>query len=76
MIFAIGGMAAVYLLVPIIDNWIYRIKPKYVKMIAIALLVIFIADLVYSHYVPNAGDGITDYSAYEQVESPSSSTGG
>ena len=76
MIFAIGGMAAVYLLVPIIDNWLYRIKPKYVKMIAIALLVIFAADLVYSHFVPNAGDGITDYSAYEQIEAPSSSTGG
>ncbi len=68
MVFALGGMAAVYLLVPILDAMVSRIKPKALHAICIILVVIFIGDCIYSTIVPNAGDGITDYSAYEQVE--------
>lgn len=30
------------------------------------LVVSFAADMVYSHYVPNTGEGITDYEAYKK----------
>lgn len=32
------------------------------------LVISFAADMVYSHYVPNTGEGITDYKAWEQGE--------
>ena len=59
-VFVVGGMAAVYFLVPLIDNAVTRVKPKLLITVCVALLVCFAGDLVYSHYVPNAGPGITD----------------
>ena len=66
-VFAVGGMAAIYFLVPLIDGAITRVKPKILIPVCIALLVIFGADLVYSHYVPNMGKGITDYGQQEAL---------
>ncbi|MDO4867636.1 MAG: DUF975 family protein [Clostridia bacterium] len=73
-VFAVGGMAAIYLLVPVIDAMVMRIRPKVLIPVCIALLVCFAGDLVYSHYVPNTGAGITDYGeapveAMEETES-------
>lgn len=65
MVFAIGGMAAVYLLVPIFDSMLSRINPKALATISIILLLVFLADVRYSGKVPNTGDGITDYDAYK-----------
>ena len=70
LVFLIGGMASVYFLVPIFDTLINKINYKILATSSIILLVIFIADVVYSHYVPNVGDGITDYSAYEEAAVP------
>ena len=67
MVFALGGMAAVYLLVPILDSMLSKVKPKVLITICIILLVIFAADMVYSSYVPNIGEGITDYAAYTEA---------
>ena len=64
VVFALGGMAAVYLLVPVIDGAVTRIKPKILIPVCVALLVCFTADLVWSQVSPNTGEGITDY---EQV---------
>ena len=64
LVFALGGMAAVYLLVPVIDGAVTRIKPKILIPVCVALLVCFTADLVWSQVSPNTGEGITDY---EQV---------
>ena len=67
LIFALGGMAAVYLLVPVLDSMISAVKPKILKTVCIALLVVFAVDFVYSSIKPNVGEGITDYTAYEEA---------
>ena len=68
MVFALGGMAAVYLLVPVLDTMWSKLKPKVLAGICIVLLICFASDMVYTHYVPNVGDGITDYAAYTEIE--------
>ena len=68
LVFALGGMAAVYLLVPILDTMWSKLKPKALISISVVLMVIFLADFIYSGQVPNAGDGITDYTAFTEVE--------
>ena len=67
-VFALGGMAAIYLLVPIIDAAVIRIKPKVLIPVCVVLMVIFSADWVYSQFKPNMGAGITDYKKSETVE--------
>ena len=76
MVFALGGMAAVYLLVPVLDTMWSKLKPKVLAGICIVLLVCFAADMVYTQLVPNVGDGITDYAAYTEIETSDSSGGG
>ena len=66
IVFVVGGMAAVYVLVPLIDTTLSRINTKTLSMICMVLVVSFAADMVYSHYVPNTGEGITDYEAYKK----------
>lgn len=68
LVFAVGGMAAVYILVPILDAMWSRLNRKIIIPICIVLLVAFAVDFVYSAKVPNVGDGITDYAAYTEVE--------
>ena len=76
MVFALGGMAAVYLLVPVLDTMWSKLKPKVLAGICIVLLVCFAADMIYTQLVPNVGDGITDYAAYTEIETNDSSGGG
>ena len=64
IVFALGGMAAVYLLVPMIDGAVNRIKPKVLIPVCVLLLLFFATDLVYSRLSPNTGKGITDYEQY------------
>ena len=59
-VFALGGMAAVYFLVPLIDAAVIRVRPRLLVSVCVALLVCFAGDLVYSQFVPNVGAGITD----------------
>ena len=65
IVFVVGGMAAVYVLVPLIDTTLSRVNTKTLSMICMVLVVSFAADMVYSHYVPNTGEEITDYEAYK-----------
>ena len=67
LVFALGGMAAVYLLVPVIDSMLSLVNHKIMRAVCIVLLVIFAADFIYSSANPNVGDGITDYTAYEEA---------
>ena len=60
-VFGIGGMGFVYILAPVFDNLIEKIKPIIAKILCIVLLIIFSFDAVYSHFYPNTGEGITDY---------------
>lgn len=67
IVFAIGGMAAVYLLVPLIDSTLSHFNTKAVMAVCIALVIAFGADMIYSRNNPNIGEGITDYDAYKNT---------
>ena len=71
-VFAVGGMAAIYMLVPILDALVNRIRPRLLITVCVVLLVCFGSDLVYSHIVPNTGEGITSAPdpVVETVEAP------
>lgn len=60
VVFMLGGMAAVYLLVPAIDAITMRLKPRLLICVCLILMICFAADLIYSFYNPNKGDGITN----------------
>ena len=60
LVFGIGGMAFVYVLAPVIDNFIEQIKRKILLPVCAALLVLFSIDAVYSSITPNTGAGITE----------------
>ena len=64
LVFGIGGLAITYVLAPIIDNLVNKINEKVLMVILSALMLIFGADVVYSHFHPNVGQGITDTSLY------------
>ena len=68
LILSLLGVAAIYFLVPIIDGAVTRIRPRVLVPICIALLLCFAADMVYSHFNPNTGAGITDYKTQAPVE--------
>ncbi len=68
MVFALGGAAVVYLAMPMLDTLWSRINQKILIPICIGLIVLFVGDIVYSHFVPNVGKGITDYTEYEKVD--------
>ena len=67
LVFAIGGMAAIYFIVPLLDSLWSKMNPKLMEGICIVLILLFTADLVYTSYVPNVGEGITDYTAFEEA---------
>lgn len=67
LVFMLGGMAIVYALGPVIDNWLRKVNKKVLMTVCIILLSLFAVDLVYSSKHPNTGKGITDY-ACEKVE--------
>ncbi len=68
LVFGLGGMAVVYLLAPLVDNALERVNQRALKAVCAALAVLFVADAVYSQFVPNAGEGITDDAATAAVE--------
>ena len=61
LVFGVGGMAIVYALAPVLDNFIRRQKLKVVIPACLVLLGVYIGDAAYSSEHPNAGKGITDY---------------
>ncbi len=61
LLFGVGGMAFIYILAPVFDDWIQKIRPHILKIICSILLFVFVCDSVYSHFEPNEGEGITEY---------------
>lgn len=61
LVFGIGGIAIVYMLAPLLDNQIQRIRPWALIPLCLILLTAFTVDNVYSARHPNSGKGITDY---------------
>ena len=68
LVFMLGGMAIVYALGPIIDDWLRKVNKKVLMTVCIILLSLFAVDLVYSSKHPNMGKGITDYDTAYVVE--------
>ena len=67
LVFMLGGMAIVYALGPVLDNWLRKVNKKALVIVCTILLSLFAIDAVYSSKHPNTGKGITDY-ACEKVD--------
>lgn len=75
-VFAVGGMAAIYFIIPVLDAMISRIKTRVLVPVCLILMLCFGGDLVYSHFSPNMGEGITEIPAKTTMETgPLSMTG-
>lgn len=59
LVFGVGGMAFVYVIAPLIDNWIKEHLNKRLSTACLVLLLLFGADVIYSHFEPNVGEGVT-----------------
>lgn len=59
IVFGLGGCAFMYILAPICDNLLNKIKLKYRIWIAAILVGLFGFDFLYSTFNPNVGEGIT-----------------
>lgn len=59
LVFGLGGMAFVYFIAPLMDNWFRKIGIQKLNKLAIALSLVFVVDVIYSHFYPNEGQGIT-----------------
>lgn len=57
--FAIGGFIFVYIASPFLDNLLAKIQKKQKLAAAAILLLLFSTDVVYSHFHPNEGKGIS-----------------
>ena len=65
LVFGLGGLAIVYVLAPLLDNMIRRVKGRALVCASLVLTVLFAGDTAYSMVHPNAGKGITDYKKAE-----------
>lgn len=59
LVFAIAGCACVYIIAPRLDTLINKLPLRYRYIIGLSLTGLFCVDIVYSHYFPNEGKGIT-----------------
>ena len=59
LVFGVGGMAFVYVIAPLVDNWVKEHLNKRLSTACLVLLLLFGTDVVYSHFEPNVGEGVT-----------------
>ena len=59
LVFGVGGMAFVYVVAPLIDNWVKEHLNKKLSAACLVLLLLFGGDVIYSHFEPNVGEGVT-----------------
>ncbi len=59
LVFGMAGLAFTYLLSPMIDDLYERVPKKIRMIVCIVLVVIFVADVIFSAFVPNVGEGVT-----------------
>ena len=59
LVFGVGGMAFVYVVAPLIDNWLKEHLNKKLSTACLVLLLLFGGDVIYSHFEPNVGEGVT-----------------
>ena len=67
-VFGICALAFIYVLAPLLDNMIRKINRRVLLPLALTLLLVLAADIVYSKMVPNTGYGITGN--FDQDEDP------
>lgn len=67
LVFGIGGLAIVYAIAPMIDDLVSRFNEKKVMAVCTVLMVLFLADVIYSQIHPNTGKGVTDIEARETL---------
>ena len=51
---------------PFLDSLLSKLPTKLLVTASVVLVLAFVADVIYSHYVPNIGEGITDYDEYKE----------
>ena len=61
LVFGLGGIADVYIIAPLLDNFLQKISHKKLITICCILLSLSILDNIYSRKSPNTGQGITNY---------------
>lgn len=69
LIFGLGGMVVVYMVAPMLDNAIRKIKLKVLIPLCVALLAVFSVDQIYSAKHPNTGKGVTtDFTQTQEIQ--------
>ena len=68
MVFGVAGIAAVYFVAPLLDNLFSKIKERVKIPLCTIIMVIFLADVIFSQFVPNTGKGVSSYSVSEESE--------
>ena len=58
-VFGVCGLAFIYVLAPLLDDRIRKWNKKIVIPVCAVLIALFVADMVYSRFVPNTGSGVT-----------------
>lgn len=66
VVFGAGGFLAVYVFVPLLDDLLQKINRKVAIAVCAVLLIVFVADQIYSTKHPNVGKGITDYAVMQE----------
>lgn len=59
LVFGVGGVMIVYVLAPMLDNQIKKLRSRSVTTVCATLLCLFVADQIYSSQMPNSGEGVT-----------------
>lgn len=59
LFFGIGGVLCIYIVAPFIDKLFKNINKKRTILLCSILIILFSIDMVYSHFNPNTGAGIT-----------------
>ncbi len=59
MVFGMGAIAGVYILAPLIDDYVSKVRVKILVVVSCVLIAVFAVDATYSLMNPNMGSGIT-----------------
>ena len=63
LVFGLGGCMFIYVLGPLLNNLYAKVPARVKNRLCAVLLAVFLVDFAYSSFVPNTGEGITDYPA-------------
>lgn len=61
--FGVGGLVTIYVVAPLADDLLLRLRPRWRTTLAAVLIVLFLLDMLSSFRSPNTGKGVTDIEA-------------